>query len=90
MFHRIDIVKPRMSRPCNSEKYVVCMCLRSPTDITGSTPLDFNQINNTFTNMQVSAIKQTLEAVTMKNSSNKQNRKNEQKTIAENYLDEYL
>lgn len=90
MFHRIDIVKPRMSRPCNSEKYVVCMCLRSPTDITGSTPLDFNQINNTFTNMQVSAIKQTLEAVTMKNSSNKQNRKDEQKTIAENYLDEYL
>lgn len=41
-FQRFEIVKPVLSRPCNSEKYIVCMGFKGYTPINGFS----NQINN--------------------------------------------
>lgn len=93
-FISVDISKPKMSRPCNSEKYVVCTCFlgtQSTHQGLGGTKIDFAHIIETMSELQIEAIKKTLNVATTKLSKHSvMERKAYQETIAREYLETYV
>lgn len=64
-FKHIEIIKPVLSRPCNSEKYVLCFGFESKQFQDLEVPQDFRQniiqLNNNFAVEQIKNINQTME-----------------------------
>lgn len=93
-FASVEISKPKMSRPCNSEKYVICtsfLGVRPIIDLPCSDPkIDFVSIIESMTKLQIDRIKETLSVATTNQSLACGERKKYQETIAREYLDMYV